>query len=282
MKRFNFFKYTTLANKVHTTYFDYWFFNKLTQGGEAPTEPVEGEGTEFTLSPTSNKKLAVVTSKGDTVQNGEPSPDNPVDVQTVTGTQTLTITNGTDEQTYPITLGSIELCKIDTYQDYIYKSGDKWYVKKNTNKIIFDGSEDESWEIQNSGTASFFYRYREIADAGGGSQQLYCNMATPAYLSSTNTDQGCIILTTGSTYKDFRVRYGIEMSVNNWKTYLSTHNFILYYILATPTDTEITDTTLLSNLNTLLTDGYLKKGTNTIKTTATGTNLPTIIYIKTN
>ena len=69
MKRFNFFKYTTIANKVHTTYFDYWFFNKLTQGGEAPTEPVEGEGTEFTLAPTSNKKLAVVTPKGDTTQN---------------------------------------------------------------------------------------------------------------------------------------------------------------------------------------------------------------------
>lgn len=29
MKRFNFFKYTTLGNKVHTTYFDYWYFKKL-------------------------------------------------------------------------------------------------------------------------------------------------------------------------------------------------------------------------------------------------------------
>ena len=34
-----------------------------------------------------------------------------------------------------VNLGSIELCKIGNYQDRIYKSGNKWYIEKNTAKI---------------------------------------------------------------------------------------------------------------------------------------------------
>jgi len=35
----------------------------------------------------------------------------------------------------PLDLGSIELCKIGNYQDYFYKSGSKWYLHKEINKI---------------------------------------------------------------------------------------------------------------------------------------------------
>ena len=33
------------------------------------------------------------------------------------------------EQTYRVSLGTLELCKIGDYQDYIYKDSDKWYKK---------------------------------------------------------------------------------------------------------------------------------------------------------
>lgn len=39
-------------------------------------------------------------------------------------------------QDFPISLGSLELCKIGDYQDYFYKSGSKWYLHKETVKII--------------------------------------------------------------------------------------------------------------------------------------------------
>lgn len=35
----------------------------------------------------------------------------------------------------PLDLGTIELCKIGDYQDYFYKSGSKWYLHKEVNKI---------------------------------------------------------------------------------------------------------------------------------------------------
>ena len=40
-------------------------------------------------------------------------------------------------------------------------------------------------------------------------------------------------------------------SISDFKTWLSTHNTIVYYILATPTSIEITDTTLISQLEAI-------------------------------
>ena len=39
--------------------------------------------------------------------------------------------------------------------------------------------------------------------------------------------------------------------INKLKSWLSTHNTIVYYALATPTDELITDTTLIEQLNAL-------------------------------
>lgn len=43
---------------------------------------------------------------------------------------------------FPLDLGSIELCKIGDYQDYFYKSGSKWYLHKEIEKVVLDGSEE--------------------------------------------------------------------------------------------------------------------------------------------
>ena len=42
----------------------------------------------------------------------------------------------------PLDLGNIELCKIGDYQDYFYKSGSKWYLHKEIEKVVLDGSEE--------------------------------------------------------------------------------------------------------------------------------------------
>lgn len=41
---------------------------------------------------------------------------------------------------FPLDLGSIELCKIGDYQDYIFKENNKWYKHKVIGKIVFDGT----------------------------------------------------------------------------------------------------------------------------------------------
>lgn len=49
----------------------------------------------------------------------------------------------------------IELCKLGDYQDYIYKSGDDWYVHKNCREALFNGA--ENWDML---TSSVVFRTR--------------------------------------------------------------------------------------------------------------------------
>lgn len=150
---------------------------------------------------------------------------------------------------YTINLGSTELCKIGDHQDYIYKSGDDWYVHKDCGKIELDGSNDETWSIVGSGTVNFFYAYNSIPNYlyTGLAQGFICSAGVGASIGSTTTANGVSI----TNVAEFRVRYGTEMTLANWKSYLSSTPMSVYYRLATPTDTKITDATLVGQLDAI-------------------------------
>lgn len=158
-------------------------------------------------------------------------------------------------QTYTVDLGSIELCKIGDYQDKIYKSGDDWYVRKEISKLELDGSSDESWSISNTGTSSFYYLARPIPDGDISanittSDGLISNYGTAAAVGNSGTTQGIMaVYSTGKSY--IRIRYGTEMALSDWETKLSSSPMIVYYALATPTDTQITDASLIAELEAL-------------------------------
>ena len=181
-------------------------------------------------------------------------------------------------QTYPISLGSTELCKIDDYQDYIYKSGGDWYVHKAIEKIIFDGSVDEDWAVSYTGTQNYFYRYHYISDylyLGSGRSGWVNSMSQPANVGSTTTVWGGMITNVG----ELRIRYGEEMTTAAWRAKLSTTNMVIYYVSSTPTDTQITNSTLIGQLNALAAGTSYLDVTN-FSVTATGTNLPAILDVK--
>lgn len=133
-----------------------------------------------------------------------PNPDYPQTVNVVTGTQTVTITGGNVSNNFTLNLGALELCKIGTYQDYIYKSGDDWYVHKETG-VTTDtvGSTD----ITIAGMVS------------NGDIYSYC----------------------GGTVAGTTVTYTSALVAVN----------TIYYQLATPTNTIITDATLITQLNAI-------------------------------
>ena len=163
-------------------------------------------------------------------------------------------------QTFPIGLGSTELCKIGDYQDYIYKSGDDWYVHKECGKIVLDGN--ESWNY--SSKLSSFYRFVHVIS---GINSVSPNNQ-PSSLFSNNfiagtwelgTGQGeCVMQNNASTnlYVVINSSRLADVSTNSkavesLKTWLSTHNTTVYYRLAAATDTKITDNTLLTQLNSI-------------------------------
>ena len=142
---------------------------------------------------------------------------------------------------------NIELAKIGAYQDYIYKSGDDWYVHKAIGKFAFNGS--ETW----STNSSWNYSNTNIFIIGTGYETttpLLCNSFV--YNSSVyNTDVNGQFGIVWSNRLAFRISNSIASDTDSWKTWVGNHNISLYYALATPTDTQITDATLISQLEAI-------------------------------
>ena len=210
-----------------------------------------------------------------------PNPDYPQQIQTVTGTQTVSI-NGTD---YPISLGSIELCKLGDYQDYIYKDGSDWKVHKATGEVTLTGA--ENWQYPDVGsTATFFQLSNNNWDAafgaethpigtGGNEVQPTSAFKADKFVSIVGSDTNMRLNQgVGKRGTWFRIALlntlGIS-TIDQFKTWLNANNVEVAYALATPTDTTITDSTLIAQLEAIRTATL--QASNTITNTATGSNL---------
>lgn len=196
----------------------------------------------------------------------------------VNGVSTVTDFEAYRSQIYLVDLGATELTKIGNYQDYIYKSGDDWYIHKAIGKVVFDGT--ESWTGQNSNN----YFTCDVADAliitdAGVLSPIIStaySSATPGNIYSGSIDYG-ISLNSGTAR--IRVRNKDCANSTAMKAWFSSNSTTAYYALATPTDTQITDTDLIDALNALNTT-KLFVGENNISATPTGSNLPAELQLK--
>ena len=194
-----------------------------------------------------------------------PSPSYPQQIQTVTGTQTVSI-NGTD---YTIDLGSIELCKLGTYQDYIYKDGSDWKIHKATGKTLLG-------DYTYSSYSNTIYFIPNASTALGINTTTDTQLFSESFVGSRDSS---VInrMFYGSANNRFNIypdatfmeTYNTTTKFENW---LKSNSIHLFFVLATATDTTITDTNLIAQLEAIRT-AALESGSNTISNTATGTNL---------
>ena len=156
-------------------------------------------------------------------------------------------------QDYTVDLGSTELCKIGDYQDYIYKSGDNWYMKKFVNNHILDPIND----LWTSAAGNVFYA-EGITDYATSNNIPVCTFL----LGNTNVsgltaaqsmaDNHCAFINiSGSTSPRFYIKSTKFGSGSDFINYITNNVTSVYYALATPTDTQITDATLISQLNSI-------------------------------
>lgn len=152
-------------------------------------------------------------------------------------------------QTLPLNLGSIELNKIGTYQDYIYKNNGNWYKKEYVGKVTFTGASGENWSKQSSSTVDKFICQNAFTDRETGTIALSnyflysneINVIGKMFNAGTTAPYNIVFCTSA---------YG-ETSKTDFTTWLSTHNTIVKYVKATATDIQITDTTLISQLEAI-------------------------------
>lgn len=149
----------------------------------------------------------------------------------------------------PYTTYQYELCKIGTYQDSIYKSGDKWYKHAEIGKVVLDGTEDGY-----GSTGSAYYKSISdalIASSAGTLTPImsdYYTSQTPSDLVNGTVDYGISLdIYVGRS----RFRNKDCATTSAFKTWLGNNPTTVYYALATPTDTKITDQTLIQELSTI-------------------------------
>lgn len=196
--------------------------------------------------------------------------------------------------TYPISLGSIELCKLGDYQDYIYKDGDSWKVHKATTKKTLVGEGNTFGKSGNSSNNSFYYASNantghyvfsdiDTAPLGGSATSTIvpsaaCNafiVKSPSATVGTNTQGATFDYIVNTNVTELRLGFGLSSTITSTallRSWLDTNKPIFYYGLATPTDTTITDSTLIAQLEAIRT-AALENGTNTITNSAADSNL---------
>lgn len=178
----------------------------------------------------------------------------------------IQIEKGSTATSYAPYFEPIELCKLSsvstapttlTYQDYIYKSDSDWYIHKATTKSIFDGT--EAWETHNlhNGIYSFVWR---TSGAGKSSSAILANLFRPVYITTYNDDSkraygmiATLEIGAGGTQENVYITApnSSVTTLQQFKDWLATNPVTAYYALATPTDTQITNTALIDQLNAL-------------------------------
>jgi len=179
-----------------------------------------------------------------------------------TGSNTITIPDGVayvrfslrdispnvDKDTFSFSLDgvNIELCKIGDYQDYIYRQNGEWYLHKETGRLTFDGS--ETWS-----SASAYTGYMRASVATGenhASNEGYCNEFINRGSQAHGGYEYMWVQPNANTFY-IQILQSRANSLDAFKTWLASNPATVYYVLATPTDTQITNEALLEQLEAL-------------------------------
>lgn len=163
------------------------------------------------------------------------------------GTVTFTdvqLEKGFQSTSYASYFTPVELCKIGTYQDYIYPSGGKWYVHKETAKIA---CADISWAWD--GTVPRLSYNASSLDVVRPSST---DTAWLAYSNKFKAYSFNYVYTQKNTGMAYSSSGFISLADTTWadqaSAVASVQDCSIYYALATPTDTEITNQALITQL----------------------------------
>lgn len=139
------------------------------------------------------------------------------------------------------TIGNIKLCGIGTDRDYAYKSSGKWFKHKAISNVVLDGS--ENWAKGSKQTRNRYYVNNLINTIWNNngidiiSNYFVCitpNQSDADYIGLSKFNAAGFMINFDLNDENFD-------TVAKFKTWLSTHNTEVYYVLATPIEEEITD-----------------------------------------
>lgn len=238
------FKTDFKENTQYTFSFDLYTTNSNNFGNLA-IQYTDGTTTEISGIANAWKHISITTTSGKSVKYLRANWRSGyayIDINT------FMINEGAQELPYVPYYDYGEYCKIGTYADRIFRNveGDPdydsertgtWYIKKNIGKVVLDGS--ESWQVT---TRSNGYQFQTSNSTGKIIQNTEIGMMSNYFKGIKFSDRDSIneSIYAYNADSDIRILTNVENTTANFKTWLSTHNTDVYYVLATPTYTEIT------------------------------------------
>lgn len=163
----------------------------------------------------------------------------------------IQVERGTQPTSYSAYFTPIELAKIGNYQDRIYKTDGKWYIEKQVRKVALDGA--RRW----IGISSGVFYTDNISDYSRSNNKPLSNnfTGTSNVASAGSVVDGTIAF--GASNLGTQNRFYVKNTTIGWtsetvfKQWLTAHPTTVYYALATPTTTEITNEALIAQLDAL-------------------------------
>jgi hypothetical protein len=269
---------------TNTYMLDLFVANVFADSGESLTPSTDNNGVKGTriVTSDSNGKITI----------GYRNYNNLLDY--ASGNYYIQLEKGNKAHSYsPYGQAPIEFCKIGSYQDFPFKAinGDEyydsltatekenltyggWYKHKEIGKVVLDGSES-GWDanssytlfnlsnifngtylVQNAFSNYFVNVVNENITGGGSANQL---------LSDNQFS-----FRWGTTKDRIYIKTSLFNSTAEFKAWLSTHNLEVYYVLATPIEEEITNETVIAQLEAIYNGAKSYKGTTHIYTETDG------------
>lgn len=195
------------------------------------------------------------------------------DIQLEEGSSSTTFEPYYEPVSYNIDLNleNIYLAKMPNtdYKNRIYRNNGNWYFEEKVKKIVLHGS--QYWDLANSGTDNYSYRLvlgRRIINGYG----ISSHYPYQSSIVASNTVEGFNILNITNTTSQIRIRYGTEQTTENFRSWLSNHNVTVWYVLDNPITTQITNTTLINQLEAI----SVHTGTNIITISNSNNIIPEI------
>ena len=175
-----------------------------------------------------------------------------------------------------LNLENIYLAKMPNtdYKNRIYKNNGNWYYERNVEKYIIDGT--ESWTTQSA--YSGYYRYMFVLMENYKNDNLSygvvgMNSHFIQRITQPHGDYEYLYLqAANNNLLSVYIQIKNLSTIANFKTWLSENNVVVWYVLANPVTTQITNTTLINQLEAL----YLHTGTNIITISNSNNIIPEI------
>jgi hypothetical protein len=172
----------------------------------------------------------------------------------------------------------IELCKIGDYQDYIYKDNDKWYLHKEighyNGKITYASSPYNSTYLRTGGS----FEGNRVLSTNPKGYVNYYSVESSGSVNVVKENGKCMLRQ--SSFENINNLYFWNTNITSnetAKTYMDNTIFDIYYQLATPTDTEITNSELINQLEALYNAKSISGQTNI---TQNNTDSPFLLTVK--